>query len=513
MVSNVLGAVAELKSASAPTAIEAAAPQQHEAQMLTVKSDVKSAVLPAFTSHKDWLNWHPHDDDIAQAVREAPAAPVAPLQHKAEMVAVKSATDSKQDNQVTSGGNRYMVDIGKDSAPAPEEKKPKRLNALSSFIWNDDSQKSQVAASAPHASMSQKNAYLSSLGVPAVATKMQDQTETENTLTRWASVQWSDTDALKTSSSEPKTPKKAVPVAAVAETAHVDIHNWLNWHPHDDDIAEEDQEAPAAPQRHKAEMVSVKSATDSKQDHQLVTGNLNRYMVDLGRVTTAAPQEAKPKKLNALASFSWSDNAPKPQVADPAPKASMSQKNTYLGSLGVPAAATKKQGEPDSTNALTSFSWNDNSDSSVEKTQTNVAPQTHEIAAVTMNSYSNWMNWHPHDDDIAQAVRDAPAAPPQHMAEMVAIKSTVKTAAESEQQIENFLITKKFLAAQSEEAKAAAEPKPVSDSNGNPYLADLGQAIAGDPEIPAPKRLNALASFSWSGAPKPNTYSAPKSAQ
>merc|ERR1719265_1045489 len=261
MVSNVLGAVAELKSASAPTAIEAAAPQQHEAQMLTVKSDVKSAVLPAFTSHKDWLNWHPHDDDIAQAVREAPAAPVAPLQHKAEMVAVKSATDSKQDNQVTSGGNRYMVDIGKDSAPAPEEKKPKRLNALSSFIWNDDSQKSQVAASAPHASMSQKNAYLSSLGVPAVATKMQDQTETENT--------------------------------------HVDIHNWLNWHPHDDDISEEDQEAPAAPQRHKAEMVSVKSATDSKQDHQLVTGNLNRYMVDLGRVTTAAPQEAKPKKLNA----------------------------------------------------------------------------------------------------------------------------------------------------------------------------------------------------------------------
>jgi len=499
-----------------PAATQESAPQ--------ASSDVEVPVAALETesphTQKNWLNWKPTnglDDDamvsnVLGAVAElktggsqAAVEPPAPQQHKAEMVSVKSVVESKQVSP--SNNNRYMAEIGQETASPPTHTTP------------------LVVAPAPKASMSQKNSYLSSLGVPAAAMiKVKDQAETSNPL---ASFKFDDSDAANVGGSEKEeikpfvAPEVTVPVAvapqpprtpevAVVATSSHTVNNWLNWHPHDDDIAEEVRQAPAAPQQHKAEMVAIKSAGDSKPQHQPASpGKGNRYLADMGQGTPNAPEKPKPTKLNALASFSWNDAAPKPKVALAAAvsKPSMSQKNSYLGSLGVPAASTAKtQAQAEPSDPLTSFSWNDNDSTKAEGIKT-------PVAAVATGSYSGWLNWKPHDDDIAQAVREAPSAPKPHKAEMVAVKSTVKLAAESEKSINQYLIMQRFMAAQNQgNAAAAASKTSASDSDGNHYMADLGLGPAAAPEIQAPIKKDALASFNWNSASKSGSDSTQEAA-
>jgi hypothetical protein len=314
------------------------------------------AILPARPhTVQNWLDWHPHDEDIARAVAEAPtlAAAPPPQKHNAEMIGVISATDSQEHHQAASASsvNRYLVDIGQETTPAPEKTKLKKSNALASFSWNDATkpQVPTVAAPALKASMSQKNAYLSSLGVPA--TSIAKKTETPNYL---ASFSWNDDNKPKEGMKNSVAPLKpdllasppvAMPLTAVAVESppSVGSTDWLNWHPHDEDIAQAVAEAPSRPE-HQTEMVAVKTtvktAMESEQERQeasqniinryLVThaleedmsletssapankaasdGDMNHYLDDLKPNDSAVPVISKPKKWNALASFSWSDS-------------------------------------------------------------------------------------------------------------------------------------------------------------------------------------------------------------
>jgi len=259
----------------------------------------------------------------------------------------------------------------------------------------------------------------------------------------------------------------------------------------------------------------VKSTTGSNHQNQAAyASNVNRYMVELGQETTPAPKQEtpkKPKRLDALKSFSWNDDAAQPKalqkyVAAPAPKASMiSQKNTYLGSLGV---SGKTQGQAGTSNALTSFSFNTNDFPKADDDSTKTSPKWNVLAS---SFRSDWFNWHPHDDDIAEAVREAPSeAPQQSEANMVALKTTVKSgdsqhkaashSMSSEDRI-NFYLASRKAEEMSQGSAAVQATKAVTDSNANHYMTDLGQESEAVVDIPKPEKRDALKSFSWTDNP------------
>jgi len=200
-----------------------------------------------------------------------------------------------------------------------------------------------------------------------------------------------------------------VPLAAVAtETTHSIVNtgntgNFFNWKPHEDDdsmvsnvlgaVAGLEKGRAQAPveaaepmvlQHHKAEMVAIKSVAPPTSSEQTPpsAASAPQPVKAAAKVAAKVPEDSSNKYQEDLGS-TVETTTTKPEAA-PAPKASMSQTNSYLTNLGFTATSAGK-----TPNALAGFSWTDDDDtqkvSLEESSKTDVTPQR-------TNPLTSWLN-------------------------------------------------------------------------------------------------------------------------
>lgn len=170
-----------------PVSMPEAAQTASEVALPTVAVEMESS-----HSHKNFLNWRPHDDDEEAVADELQHAGSQPQPRKAEMVSIKSGIAT-----TASVGNKYLADMGQEPAVAVDPK-PK----------------------APTASMSQENTYLKSLGVPTNSNKK----ENPNALTSFS---WDDTPKAASDISMQEGPKTSVAPQRSNPLTSSPLSNWL----------------------------------------------------------------------------------------------------------------------------------------------------------------------------------------------------------------------------------------------------------------------------------------------